>query len=239
MKIKIKALILLFVSTLMTIVSCNTNNEELSNNVANSDPNNESLSFDTITIDDKPHFLEIISKSEFDEIENNSIKNYDIDEKIDDSLLVKRDSLQLHFKLGNNSTLTLTDSSLYCDCNDYVYLDLNEKINHWLVYERGMEWYNYLLINKENGTITKLWEQPSFSPDYKSFISYSFDMEAGFSANGIQYFKIIDTQPVKIWEEQWLDFGPSSIKWENSNNILIHWENDLEDYSKYNRMVLN
>jgi hypothetical protein len=230
---------LLFIPTLIIVVCCKTNKVKSTDNADNSISNSEKLIYDTIIIDNQTHYIEIISKSDFDEIDNNASYTSFSEEEIDNPLYVERNSIHLNFKLRNGTILTLTDSSGYFDhMNDYIYLKSLESIDQWLVYEMGMEWGNYLLINKANGTKISTWAEPVFAPDEKSFVCFSYDMEAMNFPNGIQYFKIIDSSPILIWQQTWDDWGPTSIKWENSNSILIERSDSYENYY-YNRMVLN
>jgi hypothetical protein len=94
--------------------------------------------------------------------------------------------------------------------------------NYYLVHVPFTEGNVWLLVNKKNGFKKYICGLPYFSPDGQSAITASYDLEAGYNFNGMEYLKV---QGDSLAEEWRLDignnWGPSEIKWVDKTTALV------------------
>jgi hypothetical protein len=145
------------------------------------------------------------------------------DEIINDTANVKRDFLRLTFKLKNGTDTTLTNDTteLWSKYRDYQYLDNYDFMDYWLLSVTYYEGFSYMLLDKETGEDITIWSIPIFSPNREKFVCNSFDMEAGYNPNGLQYFRIENGKLVNDWNKELSDWGPSKVKWLNDTLIIV------------------
>jgi hypothetical protein len=86
-----------------------------------------------------------------------------------------------------------------------------------LYYESG----EYKLVNKRDGSETKLWGLPILSPDKKMLISYSNALGYDVMPNGIQFFKMENGKLNLVWECEIEDWTPDYVNWVDNTSIII------------------
>lgn len=88
-----------------------------------------------------------------------------------------------------------------------------------------VQWYegnDYALFNRLNGTLTHMIGPPQFSPyDPTLFVAINDDIEATYSDNGIQVFRIERGIPKLIWQYFPDDIAPSHIQWVASDALIF------------------
>lgn len=136
----------------------------------------------------------------------------------------------LVLKINNKWTSleAFRDTLLHTDdpaMREYRYLGQHAQINHYLVAGRFYEAYETYLVNKTTGTITTTWTEPVVSPGQKYLANSSFATILDEVPNGIQIWKVTETEksPViekflEIAQQHW---EPFELHWESPNSILI------------------
>lgn len=98
------------------------------------------------------------------------------------------------------------------------------KIGYVLLHVQYYEGDAWTLVNRKNGHKTWLGGLPYFSPDMRSFLTASADLEAHYNFNGMEYYKLgIDT-PILQFLLPITNWGPSSLQWIGSNKVLVEME---------------
>jgi len=134
--------------------------------------------------------------------------------------LVKRVDGQLILKIDNNVDLVIEDiKSDWDDCKLHSFRDYFEDINSYIVEIQYWEGGAYYLINKSLGTKIVIPGLIAVSPDKKRFVSYNIDIEAAYSPNGFEIYRLGDNSFSKEFEFFLDDWGPSNALWINNNQI--------------------
>ena len=128
----------------------------------------------------------------------------------------------LLFTLSNGETKLLKENKTTegDDYAAYSFQQALDDIGQWLVAGSYYESYDYILVDQEDGTETRLWGYPILSPDKKNFLTSSVDLEAGFVPNGFQLWSVEEKKPVKVYEVNLADWGFTNMIWTNDNHII-------------------
>lgn len=94
--------------------------------------------------------------------------------------------------------------------------------NYYLVHVPFTEGNTWLLVNKKNGFKKYICGLPYFSPDGQSAITASYDLEAGYNFNGMEYLKVQGDSLAEEWRlEIGNNWGPLEIKWSGNSTVLV------------------
>lgn len=136
------------------------------------------------------------------------------------SEFVKRDAKGLYVKLknGNWKLLTLDQMS---DEADNTFEHFFKEFGYYSIRVQWGEGNGYKLVNYIDGTVTPIFGRPYFSPDGLYIISVNFDIEAGYSENGFQLFRIKNRKIQHLGDFKPTLWGPISAKWLNNNMLIL------------------
>jgi hypothetical protein len=223
-----------FLIPVLILVSCNSYNK----------PGNKEVGGrDTLMSGNTIYYLDSISEREFKTVNETNYKADDI-EVIDDTTHVKRDSSKIIFHLSNgvDSVLVNDTTDDWSKYIDYTYIESCKNMEYWLIGVTYYEGSEFLLVDRDDGNKVWIWGRPVFSPDNKYFVTYSYDLEAGYDPNGFQLYEIKDKKAILKWAKILEDWGPSDIRWKNDSTVYIEqWkfadESDSLNYT-YKSMVI-
>lgn len=150
---------------------------------------------------------------------------------------VYKDSLGLHLLLNNGKWKTLIanpDIEEFDHTLEYVF----NQIPYYSVRVQWDEGNGYKLINQNSGKIFNLYGRPYPSPNKKYIATVSSDINAGFSFNGIQLFRINEDHLELIASYEPKKWGPVSLTWKNDEEIIlknetVDWDNLATDYLNF------
>jgi hypothetical protein len=104
----------------------------------------------------------------------------------------------------------------------YAFAGALPTARQWVVGATIWEGYYYLLVDQCSGRRQYLWNYPVLSPDKKHIIVANSDLEAAFTATGMQLWAVTPTGVRKIWQREWTgSTGPGEVRWQNSHTVLI------------------
>lgn len=104
----------------------------------------------------------------------------------------------------------------------YTFVGVLPTARQWVVSAGVWEGFYYLLIDQCSGRRQYLWNCPVLSPDKKHIIVANSDLEAGYTATGLQLWAVTSTGVRKIWQREWTgSTGPGEVRWQNSHTVLI------------------
>jgi hypothetical protein len=146
----------------------------------------------------------------------------------------KRDSKGLHVKLKNGAWKLLPLDEM-ADEADNTFEYFFKEFGYYSIRVQWGEGNGYKLVNYTDGTITNISGRPYFSPDGRYIITVNFDIEAGYSENGFQLFRISNKGLQLLGAYHPDTWGPVSVKWlDNSNLILKNVTEEFgDDYAGY------
>jgi hypothetical protein len=203
-----RTILLLFVTTYLVSCSGNTKQQVLKKGS------------DTLIIKNTVYNLDSINENAFRSIKTVAL-NEPEKEIITDTNVIRKDTLLLVFKLRNGKEKTLKNDTTDENFSVYKFIESFANIDYWFVGITYYEGSGYLLIDKETGDEINVWGKPYFSDNNKFFFTYSFDIEATFDPNGIQFFKVDNRKVKNIWSKELLDWGPSGMKWSGDSSVVI------------------
>lgn len=202
---------------LVLLIACKSNQ---TNQTADSTLSTDSTAIDRVG-DNFP--IDSISETEYNTAPFEGLPEAYSSTVIDDTTRVFADSLKIVFKLNNGTDSVLTNNTNEDDDGYKVYNYVNScaDMEYWLIFIGYYEGSEYLLVDKEDGRKIYIWGPPVVSPDKKCFITYSSDIEAGFTYNGIQLFEIINRKAVLKWQKEINTWGPDEVRWKDNNTLYI------------------
>ncbi len=146
--------------------------------------------------------------------------------------------------LENNEKIILPKWDKELDLG-YNFENYFPQTNYILLYVQYYEGNGWMLVNRKNGFKRFMHGQPYFSPDNKSILTASVDLEADYSFNGIEYYKLQNDTLTKILELKIKDWGPEKIKWTSNSSAVIaktFWtfeNNQIIYHTKYTTMTID
>lgn len=178
---------------------------------------------DTMMIGSTVYTFNAISQDEFEAVYKKNGCPQVFSGKNDDTAHVLIDSMQtlLHLQSGVDSVLRNNYEDESDNYIQYSYIRSFNEINYWSFHASMFEGGSFLIVSKKDGSKIWTWGEPLFSPNKRFFICNSFDLEAGFIANGFQLFTVVNGVPVWQWEKQFGEWGPSRICWKNNDELYI------------------
>ncbi len=151
-----------------------------------------------------------------------------------DSAFVSRpDSLTLRIKLSKNGELLFRDT-LYTEGGEGS-TRMNEYAGKlyglpWVVVGRTYyEAFDAAIYNLNTGQEVPLHYYPVLSPQKNWLLVYNFDLEAGYTFNGLQLVNLNGNNATPVFEKLYERWGPTNVKWVSANEAVI--EQSIVDYS--------
>jgi len=132
----------------------------------------------------------------------------------------KRDSKGLYVKLKNGDWKLLTLDQM-SDEADNTFEHFFKEFGYYSIRVQWGEGNGYKLVNYVDGTVTPIFGRPYFSPNGLYIISVNFDIEAGYSENGFQLFRIKNGQLQHLGDFKPTSWGPISAKWLDNNMLIL------------------
>ncbi|MCU0435014.1 MAG: hypothetical protein MUC87_16270 [Bacteroidia bacterium] len=152
---------------------------------------------------------------------------------VSDSTFVSRpDSLTLRIRLKNGNSLFLRDT-LYTEANEGD-VRLNEYMGKlsslpWIIVGRTYyEAFDAAAYNLNTGKEVSLMYYPILSPRKNLLLVYNFDLEAGYTFNGLQLLSLSGDNATVVFERAYDKWGATNAKWISENEALI--EQSVPDY---------
>ena len=132
----------------------------------------------------------------------------------------------LSINLLNGETKVLKPTATTNEITDegfsaYEYMNYIPQMGFFVVGAMGHEFYEYQLINDKSGSSVSVWGYPKPSPDFRHLVVANADLEAGFTANGIQVLGFTDKGFKLLWEEELEDMEPNLPKWLDEKTVEI------------------
>ncbi|MES2733277.1 MAG: hypothetical protein V4714_16130 [Bacteroidota bacterium] len=127
-------------------------------------------------------------------------------------------------KLSSGKTTQLCDKSGKQAVDDYTGYKLIYYHSPVHFYQFSVSYYEEgenMLVNAETGEEFNVWNYAYLSPDHQRFIVCSYDLDAGFSPNGIQMWKVSGDKLVKEFELELPDWGPADPVWVNGKEVYF------------------
>lgn len=151
--------------------------------------------------------------------------------------LAYKDSTGLHLLLNNGKWKTLIPN-YEIEEFDHTLEFVFSQIPYYSVRVQWDEGNGYKLINQNTGKVFSLFGRPYPSPNKKYLATVSSDINAGFSFNGIQLFKITEDNIELIASYEPKKWGPVSLMWKNDEEIIlknetVDWDNLATDYLNF------
>lgn len=150
-----------------------------------------------------------------------------------DSAIVSRtDSVTLRIRLNNGKSLFLRDT-LYTEANEGD-VRQNEYMGRlyrmpWLVFGRTYyEAFDAAIYNLNTGQEVPLQHYPILSPQKNWLLVYNYDIEAGYTFNGIQLVNLNGDKATPVFEKLYEKWGATNAKWISANEAII--EQSVPDY---------
>lgn len=151
--------------------------------------------------------------------------------------LAYKDSTGLHLLLNNGKWKTLIPN-YEIEEFDHTLEFVFSQIPYYSVRVQWDEGNGYKLIHQNTGKVYSLFGRPYPSPNKKYLATVSSDINAGFSFNGIQLFKINEDNIELIASYEPKKWGPVSLMWKNDEEIIlknetVDWDNLANDYLNF------
>lgn len=175
---------------------------------------------DTLGINNKIYYLNVISKNKFLQIGRGRKTKASLN-KENDQVIIGTTSLTFNFKNGSNEVFNNDDRDGWDYYRDYNFLGSYSVMDYWLIHLQLYEGESYFLLSKTDGSKIHLFGEPLFSPNKQLFVCYAADIEAGYVTNGIQLFKVKNSLALPVWEKEILKWAPDEIKWVLNSKIAI------------------
>jgi len=141
---------------------------------------------------------------------------------------------------GDNTELYIPRNS---EIADYTFEHFHESSDLIVFREQWGEGNGYMIVDRKSGSKVRTWGPPVFSPDRDYFISFQADIDAHYSNNGIQLFKIVNGIP-ELQLEYAMDWGPTKVEWLNNKTFkleiynLEYLERGVVEIFKYYEVVV-
>ena len=127
------------------------------------------------------------------------------------------------------SALTLADQNLETDQSvEYSYIAFVPPLRLHVVHVQRWEGSHFLAIHDETGRSADIIGYPVASPDQRRFAALSMDLFAGFSANGIEVWRI-ETGRLTREARFDTDWGPSNANWRSADILGVAKNCESED----------
>ncbi len=125
--------------------------------------------------------------------------------------------------LANGSNVVLKDKGIGTDDVDKKEYHLKGMLlnKFYVVLANDYETGEFLLIDKNDGLIVKLWGEPYTSPDKSHIASFSGSLDYDMQPNGIQLYKIDHNNISLDWEYKITDWQPEDIAWKNNKTLIV------------------
>jgi hypothetical protein len=183
--------------------------------------------YDTLFFDHHTVLFTPITSTDFDKLSDQGFAadGPNVDTPLiqrDKEFISKKDST-LTIQCTNHQVVKLTEQCS-CDGDDYIDYTYGGRLGNtpFLVFKVGYyEKLDYLLVNLNSGKKITTWGAPELSPDGKTLIASSFDLDVGFLPNGIQYFSVGPDSLQLIWERKFETWGPEEVKWSDSQTLYV------------------
>lgn len=135
-------------------------------------------------------------------------------------LFTANDSV-LTIKLTDNRLLNFAKIPDDIDAQAYNFDHYFADIDYVLLHAQYYEGDAFTLVNRKNGFTRELYGRPYFSPDKKSFITLSLDLDACYNFNGIEYYLMQGDTVAKQFEVGMSRCGPVHAKWKSDSTVVI------------------
>jgi hypothetical protein len=220
----------LYILLISLLFACNGKGARPPGTVAGAEKASENDSlhhYDSLFIAGKRIPFLFLEQREYDKLTD---QGFEADGPNDDSPLIQRDAAIIS-KIDSNILISCTSGKKVkltehttCDGDNYIDYTYGGMLGKtpFLVFKVGYyEKLDYLLINLNSGKEFKTWGMPSLSPDSKTLLSASFDLDVGFLHNGLQLLAV-DTDSLRpLWEHEFENWGPAEVKWFDSQTLFI------------------
>jgi hypothetical protein len=124
----------------------------------------------------------------------------------------------IEIKLLNGQTIKLIPDTNREE-TDFSFENYFQELKLLLFRVQWGEGNNYAIIDFTNGKKTYIIGQPFFSPDKKFMVTINCDIEAQYSNNGFELFKVVNRDFKKIWSYDPTTWGPVDIKWIDNSTM--------------------
>ncbi len=199
---------ILLIATLALLYSCNPRQSRLSETCV-----------DSLVMEDRTYYLDSITEKVYNAVKYTFPLASDTTPFDPAVVIMNRDSITI--QVQDRQVVFNNDSSDNDSYANYRYIKTLGNLGYVHIEGDFYEWSYDYLVNLNDGTQQEFWEEPLFSPDRKSIISYSSCLDTEEMPNGIQYFKLDGNGINMIFEINIPDWEPSEIKWESDTSIVI------------------
>lgn len=156
--------------------------------------------------------------------------------KKDTSFVKQIDSVTISVSLNNGSFLYLRDTVYAEGCEGST--RTNSYVGQlyrlpWIVVGRTYyEAFDAAIYNLNTGEEVPLQYYPVLSPQKNWLLVYNYDLEAGYTFNGLQLVNLNGDKATIVFEKQYEKWGATNVKWVSANEAII--EQSVPDYSSPN-----
>lgn len=165
--------------------------------------------------------VERINQDEFEKAEVFESEPKDGEQiTIADSSLVRRIGDSLWIITEKSKVSFVNRPSEGDDVEEYRYLGYHRDLQQHVVMGSYWEWFNYYLVDQVSGDSSMVYGSPVISPSKKWFACGNGDLLAGMTYNGFAVYKNTHP-PIKIGERELRDWGPKSLRWSASDELLV------------------
>jgi hypothetical protein len=173
------------------------------------------------TILDEPHQIkltEVEEKFECLDVDNNFKCA-----KLYEAVFLKNHMLLVEKKEGKLFVLLLNGQKLELDNKDnfLTALEITKDKRFLTIRQQFFHGNTWVILDRKTGKMTDTQGYPFFSPDEKIFVSVSKDLEARYSPNTLDIYKLKEDGLEKVFEgvgkkEHW---APSKVKWLSNTKV--------------------
>lgn len=127
----------------------------------------------------------------------------------------------------------------------YNFINYFPDTEYVLLHVQYGEGNDYMLINRKDGYRKVIRGLPYFSPDKKAILTANVDLDAQYSFNGIEYYKIQSDTLIKVFDLDIAKWGPTKIKWASNQSAEVErytWrmeENKMIEHISYSKMTIS
>ncbi len=133
---------------------------------------------------------------------------------------VKRSGDTIFTRLINGTWASITPNPETIEAgNTFEYYFKDE--GFYLIRTQWSEGSEYKLINHLDGRITPIWGIPYFSPDSRYMISVNGDIDAGYTPNGFQIFKLNNSRLKLMGSFEPVLWEPGAAEWTDKQTMKI------------------
>lgn len=133
---------------------------------------------------------------------------------------VKRSGDTILTRLTNGNWASITPNHETDEAgNTFEYYFKEE--GFYLIRTQWSEGSEYKLISHLDGRITPIWGVPYFSPDSRYMISVNGDIDAGYSPNGFQLFKLNSGRLKLMGSFEPVKWEPGAAEWTDNQTMKI------------------